>query len=276
MRHLLRCALIAALGTGCTLTELKHLEGGQGGASASASNQSSASTGTGGGGSTLYVQAVIADGPRAYWRLGESAPGAAADQLGTRPGEYVGSVELGVSGALASETDTAVMLDGTSAYVLVGPTLGFDGTAEFSIEAWMMPTATDNQRAIVARATFNDLSVIADGYRFILSDGQLRFERSSQAMLEWVSGGAPPLGSFSHVVGVYDGADLRLYLDGNLVGTSASSTPLVTSGSLALGVDLMFDSGPENHFAGALDEVAIYDHALSDERIVAHFQAASR
>ncbi len=51
-------------------------------------------------GGPSYTAAVIADGPSAYWRLGETSGTVAADQQGTSPGTYKGSYALGKPGAL--------------------------------------------------------------------------------------------------------------------------------------------------------------------------------
>ncbi len=69
--------------------------------------------------------------------------------------------------------------------------------------------------------------------------------------------------SFHHVAAILDGADMRLYIDGflNASGTY-SGTPVlstVNSGNIRLGNHYQF-SRPLN---GLLDDVRIYDHALS-------------
>ena len=49
-------------------------------------------------GSPSYTATVIADGPSAYWRLGEASGTVAADQQGSSPGTYTGSYALGKAG----------------------------------------------------------------------------------------------------------------------------------------------------------------------------------
>src|SRR5688500_14316091 len=60
-----------------------------------------------------YAAQVTADGPRAYWRLGETSGTTAADETASAsPGTYAGGVVLGVPASLAGDPDTAVRFDG--------------------------------------------------------------------------------------------------------------------------------------------------------------------
>lgn len=78
---------------------------------------------------------------------------------------------------------------------------------------------------------------------------------------------APVQGQWQHVTGVYDGSELRIYVDGTLAGTTTQS-----------GVIRAFNAGTElnigrwqpagRFFEGDLDEVRIYDTALSDAEIM--------
>src|SRR5207249_1472520 len=57
--------------------------------------------------SPAYRREVLADSPRAYYRLGETTGTVAADEVGPNPGTYVNGVALGQSGALPTSTNTA-------------------------------------------------------------------------------------------------------------------------------------------------------------------------
>src|SRR5207248_8254630 len=75
---------------------------------------------TGGGGGGAYSTTVLADGPVAYWRLGETAGTAIADSSGNgRTGTASGGVTLGVPGALTGDPNTAVAFDGSTGKVTV-------------------------------------------------------------------------------------------------------------------------------------------------------------
>ena len=65
---------------------------------------------------TGYSGEVLADSPRAYWRLGEASGTSAADSSGNnRTGTYLNTPTLSQTGALTADTNTAVAFNGTPA-----------------------------------------------------------------------------------------------------------------------------------------------------------------
>ena len=76
-------------------------------------------------------------------------------------------------------------------------------------------------------------------------------------------------GLWHHIVAVKNGTAVALYIDGvNVTGTVTNQTLTnATSSTLRLGTDSTL------YLNGSLDEVAIYNTALSPQRIAAHFTA---
>jgi hypothetical protein len=213
-----------------------------------------------------YAATVFADSPLAYWRLDETSGTVCRDStVNHNDATYQGAVTLGVAGALAN--DPAVQFDGNSAQILVGDKFGFVGTVPMSIEMWAKPDVIDgNFRHLETKMGF-DASQPSDGMYFYVVTGAkpLGFER-------WANGGTDnglkgyvARGSWWHIVGTFDGTNLRLYVNGMLQSSQPSGLALVANGVPLLWGQL---------FQGALDELAIYDHALSDARIQAHYMAA--
>ena len=92
---------------------------------------------------------------------------------------------------------------------------------------------------------------------FMRIDGQLQHVRANNVL---------QVGVFHHVAGSYDGAVLRLYLDGVEVG----SQPV--TGTVDRGFGVFFSSGDEP-LDGLLDEIEIFDRALDASEIRAIFEA---
>lgn len=95
-----------------------------------------------------YREEVLVDGrPAGYWRLGETSGTTAADATANaNNGSYLQAVTLGVTGALASDGNTAARLDGGSGRISMGdPASGvFDfGTDDFTVEAWVKTSFND-------------------------------------------------------------------------------------------------------------------------------------
>jgi len=69
-----------------------------------------------------------------------------------------------------------------------------------------------------------------------------------------------------HAAAVYDGSEMSLYLDGAIVaGTAAAGNIQQRTSDVWIGSQ----TGGLNQFDGLLDDVRIYDHALSGEAIAA-------
>jgi hypothetical protein len=81
------------------------------------------------------------------------------------------------------------------------------------------------------------------------------------------SGGAKlPVGVWTHVAVTFDGTTARFYLDGTETGSGGFSFGFDTESALHFGSD---DPNGGNAFNGALDEVRLYDKALSAAEIKA-------
>ena len=74
----------------------------------------------------------------------------------------------------------------------------------------------------------------------------------------------PPLNTWSHLASTYDGTTLRLYVNGVQVASRAQTGAIATSsGTLTIGGDALYGQ----HFSGRIDEVRIYNSALSASEI---------
>lgn len=80
------------------------------------------------------------------------------------------------------------------------------------------------------------------------------------------SGGAAlPVGTWAHVAVTFDGTTARFYLNGVQTGSGSFSFGLDTGAALHFGSD---DPNGGNAFNGALDEVRLYDQALTGAEIL--------
>ena len=223
-----------------------------------------------------YPAAVLADGPVAYWRLDEPAGSATArDASGNEhDGTYLGGITLGATGI---DGGGAAAFDGTSGRVVFGDVLDFADNVPFTLEVWLDPETLDNTyRRIIDK---NGYPSGRQGYTTFLRgaamlDGGLR---STLALERWRDDvketadayeGVDP-DAFNHVVLTYDGASCRVYLNGAQIAEADAPTPLLdTSLPLVLGSNSDQDAA---FYSGVMDEVAIYDRALSVDEIAEHY-----
>lgn len=217
-----------------------------------------------------YALAVISDGPVGWWRLNETAGTTAADSAGANPGTYLGAVALNQADLLRNEVDAAVRLSNVGIsvlqYVRVLDNAAIN-PASVSVEALVQATAWNGDNHIAQKGD---------------ADDQYRLTRSGTSLVWDVAGHGTvtvptPDTTRHHLLATYDAASgvLALYVDGNLAGTTAGTPGALaaTVGNLRLGhkpSSLAITDG----FHGVIDEVALYDRALSAAAALAHAQAA--
>lgn len=222
-----------------------------------------------------YRDVVLEDTPSLYLRLNEASGTLALDSSGnSRNGTYTGSPTLGSSGALRNDADTAATFSGTGQYVTLGDILDFAATAAFSLECWVKPNndgAYTYQR-LISKETSDGSGRQGWTLWRNKSNNNLGFERylNDASDAKTVSN-VLPAGAWTHIVATYDGTNMRLYINGVVQGSpQASSKSLVNHGdALRVGSDVYSDSD----FGGRIDEVAVYDYALSATRALYHYQA---
>lgn len=198
-----------------------------------------------------------------HWTFDEGAGCTISDAEGNNdlvlgpdcPNDAPGFVE-GVSGTALS------FAEGNHEASAANPTITSQMSA-VSVAAWMRHQPTFDFRALVDQRDAG-----ADGYNLYLAPDSKAFLRVNDQTL--VSATAVADGAWHHVVAVYDGLELRIYVDGVLDAQTAA-----TSGG---GVDTQSALKLGHHFGeypatanGQLDNVRIYDRALTDAEVGALF-----
>jgi hypothetical protein len=123
-----------------------------------------------------------------------------------------------------------------------------------TIDAWINRTSTADAR-IVDKMTAGG----EDGYALDIVNNHLRLIIGDASVV-----GTTTLttGTYVHVAGTFDGADLRVYVNGTLDGTTnvGSATTPTNALPLHIGSD---STGSGSLFAGQIDEVELFNRALS-------------
>jgi PKD repeat protein len=213
-----------------------------------------------------YRPTVMADNPVGYWRLGDTGTGVAAE-VGPS-GSAVGGVSS-APGALLNDSDQARAFDGSTGYLSIPSAASLNPTGDLSVEAWVNPRVVHGGVA-VQKGGASGYSVWQ--YRLgMTSGGQWRgtvFVGSTAYAVTAPGTGA--LGAWTHLVLTRSAGTLSLYVNGTLAATAASSGALNSTTSI-LGIGRSGASAT-SYFDGAIDEVAVYDHALSPTAVAAHMR----
>lgn len=218
-----------------------------------------------------YEAAVTTDAPVGWWKLGETSGTTATDSgSGGHNGTYTNAPILGRPGMLGGE-ERAIQLDGAANYVDCGDFNDFNGVTAFSVECWIRPDAAAIAAASAALAYKIDAG--PDGWSLMLSAGVPLFQRDVAGAAINASGSILMANQPYHLVGTYDGANSRLYVNGVLVATSGADARSIanTAVSLCIGRSQTFGV----YYAGLIQEVAVYSGALSAARVLAHYNSAA-
>lgn len=155
-----------------------------------------------------------------------------------------------------------VTLNGVDQYGTV-PYAAALNPSTFSIEAWITVDSTGAARAFMGTRNGN-----ASGY-LLYMDGSnvLWLYTYNGAASALNSGFTLAVGTLYHVVATYDGANSRIYVDGDLKAVLARTYTPNAAGILAVGAG---GATPTAYHDGELDEAAVYSGALSLQRVQAH------
>ncbi len=199
-----------------------------------------------------------------FWRLNETSGTTANDASDLADGTYVNGPTLNVTGLQTSDNDPAASFDGTNDHVSVTPISALNMTGGVTLEAWIKPDAL--QGSIVRRNNSYELRANSDG---------------SVLFRVWISGNVQSLtssaskvvtGEAQHVVGTYDGATMRSYVNGVQIASRAQSGAMThDSNSLYFG----FNDFSSTYFDGVLDDIAIYDEVLDATTVAQHYDSGS-
>jgi len=202
----------------------------------------------------------VIDGLVASWHFDEGSGTTAYDSSGNNNHGTLVNGPQWVDGKYGK----ALSFDGSDDYVDCGTDESLNITDAITIEAWVNFSSWETGvRMLYSRGEHfaNKRGVFlgiraTTGLDFWLGNGT---EGSSL-----VSEGGVPTNQFSHVVGVWDGTTRGIYINGTLNVTDSFSGPIDYNTSHAV---IGTRSAGGAYFPGIIDEVRIYNRALSADEI---------
>lgn len=156
---------------------------------------------------------------------------------------------------------THLNFDGVNDVVNCGNSSVFNATNAISIESWVYPTEHGSEKTIVSK--FGD-TANNDSYILRLENGAPHFYIKIGGSWFGVSdSNILSLNAWHHVVGVYDGATMKIFINGVLLNTVARTGTIdVSTSTLKIGG---WASG--FNFSGNIDDVRIWNIARTNEQI---------
>lgn len=159
---------------------------------------------------------------------------------------------------------TGLTFNGSSSWVAIPDAPSLNPAAAVTMEAWVNPTDLTAWRTIVLKEIPGGLD-----YALYANDNAPKpaayFHRTGQSLADGIGGVDPlPLNTWTHVATTYDGTTAWLYVNGTPVASMALAGSLLqSSGVLRIGGNAVWGE----YFAGMIDEVRVYNRALSAAEI---------
>lgn len=210
----------------------------------------------------------VADGLVGWWRGETNALDTAGSNAGTLLGET--SFETGIAGS-------GFRFDGVNDCVQIPFAVALELT-NYSVETWVKPLSqvTDpvNQELIFGQGFGKPQLVVRPGTNGL--QAVFMFAENLTSFPAAVSTNEIPINQFSHLAGTWDGATLRVYVNGVLGGeTATTQMPAASTCPFYIGGFQDACSFTGQFFNGIVDEVSLYNRALLAEEVQAIFDAGT-
>ncbi|HET6936959.1 MAG TPA: fibronectin type III domain-containing protein, partial [Nocardioides sp.] len=213
---------------------------------------------------TTSATSTIPPGLVGAWGFTEGAGTTTADSSGN-----------GNAGTLLSATWTtlgrygnALSFNGTSSQVRVADSASLDLTTGMTLSAWIRPTASQSGWRTILQHQPDAYFLNASN-----SDGPLRPSGGGTfgGNTQYLSGTpANPVNAWTYEAFTYDGATMRLYINGTAVASRAATGAIQTTTSpLWIGGNSPYGE----YFQGMIDEARVYNRALTQAEIQADMNA---
>jgi len=172
--------------------------------------------------------------------------------------------------------------DGTSDNITLDNTNNFLNVDYLTISIWFKPDVTE-LAALIGNRYFNV------GYMSwtiqLFSNGKVRYvQRSPNLGTSFYTIDTYNVGEWNHIAVTYDSNGAKMYLNGGTPVVNTSQTnPIaynldfvsdnVTIGCAPAGGSTSSPTGPTQHFNGLIDEVGIFNTALTEAEVLAIYNA---
>ncbi|MBI5234886.1 MAG: hypothetical protein HY886_01360 [Deltaproteobacteria bacterium] len=249
----------------------------------------------------------LPSGAVAYYNMVEGAGLTAHDTSGNGNDATLKNGVAWTGGRAGTVPNNAVSLNGGNNFLEAPDSNSLDLTDQGTIEVWAKKNSNRTYQAYVGKYAFSGSPLDYYGYMLGDANGQISLRWGRPQISErdpWVSGtdyyepevkGADyryykagpedslisdcetaPVGQWNHILATYDGATMKIFLNGRLIKTGsyvkaavANPYPLRIGASGSGG-----DSSYENALDGAVDEAVVYNRALTNDEARERFGAA--
>lgn len=190
------------------------------------------------------------------WSFSEGGGSTAGDASGLVNNGTLTAAGWSATGKFGS----ALILSGGNGSLGVPDAASLDLTSGMTIEGWVKPTSAPSGWTALAHKDVDRYYLMASSSSGNAPAAGGTFTNGGDTVFGTT---ALAVGVWTHLATTFDGSQMKLYVDGALVATKARASTLTTStGLLQIGNDSYGEM-----FPGAIDEVRIYNRALTQAEI---------
>src|SRR3990167_453699 len=222
-----------------------------------------------------------------YWSFNEGTSTIALDYSGNNNKGTLTSMaspSTPTSGWNPGRLGKALNFDGSNDYVDAGSggSLDLGGLTAMSASVWFKPGTslgtTNNNKMVLSREDGTANCQYRLGYRPVSTSNRWRFIVRTGGTgctgTSQIVNGVTEIDNTSkwyHVVGIYDGTNIKLYVNGALDATAAGSGSINTDAT----TPFLIGKYTTNTIFGLIDEVRIYNRALSAGEVAALYNSGA-
>jgi YD repeat-containing protein len=215
-----------------------------------------------------------------YWRLGETSGSTLANSVAGAPSATTGnSPTLGIAGPLSVDSNTAIAFNGTNEDAAAS--LNLSSTSTLTLEFWLKWTTFTNNDDLAFEFTSNfnntnggflvNPNSSTSGGKFEVALGRGTSRNNAYFT-------RPSAGTWHHYAIVLNptaaaAQQIAVYVDGSPVSITKGSSGTGAGNFANSALNFMSRNGSSLFGGGSLDEVAIYNQALTATQVSQHFAA---
>ena len=218
-----------------------------------------------------YGMSVHSDSPVLFWRLNDSGESVAVDTSESMNDALVsGGVLRNTTGGISGSG--AFGFNGSDG--MAAATSPVEGPTTYTAETWFKTATTKGGKIIGFGNANNGLSGSYDRHVYMRDDGKLTFGTYSGTENTIITPNAYNDDRWHHMAATQSSDGMKLYVDGVLTGTHPQTGAEPYTGYWRIGGDRTWGGASSAFFDGLIDEAAVYDTALSLDRVTAHYTAS--
>ena len=206
--------------------------------------------------------APFADGLIGWWKFDEGSGTSTVDSSGynwstdfIQRSQTYSWIDGKIGKAINWQPTCTLNCSGTNSRVVVNLSADFS-LVPGSMAVWVKPTVANNLYTIIRGGSIG-------------LDGRVWFRGTYSNGFNFT--GTFSAGEWAHIIATYDGVTIKLYKDGNLLSSAVKDNTLSTSTTqFVIGAR---DDSYMDYFNGLIDDVRIYNRALSAAEILSLYNA---